>query len=103
MTPFEIDDVVHGVLAETREDDVGLWEVARANRAKHGVLDSIEVRLQGAAVCDALLKQGLTFGQFDGEGVFHPWPSEGACDRIVAEWSDLGRDPDIGEVGWFRA
>jgi hypothetical protein len=45
---------------------------------------------------------GVVFGQFSGDA-FHHWPETRADvgDRIEREWRALGREPNIGDIGWF--
>lgn len=87
---------------ELREDDVGLWVVVRALRDRSSDFEGTDVRLLAAHVCRALQSHGASLGQFTAGGDFDVWPAESAVDRMLIEWCDLGRDPDIGEVAWLR-
>lgn len=96
------DELVDEIDIETRGDDVGLWRIAWYLREECPEPDSVKRRLIAARVCRALLQRGVSLGQFTADREFVAWSSEWAVDRVLIEWSDLGRDPDIGEVAWFR-
>jgi hypothetical protein len=52
-----------------------------------------------------LLADGaIVMGQFR-DGVFEPWAGDtaGQLERLRDELRQLGRAPDIGEIGWFAA
>ena len=98
----ELSDVIAEVAAEVEEDFVGLWVVARLVREDRPDADSVELRGVTADVCGALLAQGASLGQFRPDGEFETWDPASAVDRLLVEWNDLGRDPDIGEITWLR-
>jgi hypothetical protein len=102
MATEQFDEVLNQIDLELREDDVGAWVVARVLRAARPDSDSVEIRMLAARVSRALLDRGISLGQFAEDGEFVVWPAVSATDRLLIEWSDLGRDPDIGEVAWFR-
>ena len=97
-----LEHVIAEIGDELREDDVGLWVVVRALRDRSSDFEGTDVRLLAALVCRALQSQCVSLGQFTVGGDFDEWPVESAVDRMLIEWWDLGRDPDIGEVAWLR-
>lgn len=98
----DVGDVVDQIEVETQEDDVGVWVVARVLRTAWPEVDSVEMRLLAARVLRAVLQRGVSLGQFSPDGDFEVWPADGSVDRVLIDWSDLGRDPDIGEIAWLR-
>ena len=100
-------DVLEGLLAECRDDHVGLWELVNAAHFDLGSSDSDRTRQLTLALVRRLLNEpGILVGHPAPDGRhFVAWdltPDE-AFHRIEREWSALGRDPDIGEVAWFTS
>lgn len=102
MRHESLEQVIAEIGDELREDDVGLWVVVRALRDRWPDFEGTDIRLLAAHVCRALQTLGVSLGQFTAGGDFDEWPVESAVDRMLIEWCDLGRDPDIGEVTWLR-
>lgn len=102
MSESAVEKIVEEVLTELSEDDVGLWVLVRLLRAGDSQVDSVQLRLNTARICRSLSDRGVSIGDFDADGEFGYWPKESAIDRMLIAWSDLGRDPDIGEVAWLR-
>lgn len=55
---------------------------------------------------DVILKALLTdavMGNLDGDtGRFHPWSCHG-LEVAMSAWRALGRDPNMGDIGWIAA
>jgi hypothetical protein len=102
MTAVPLEQVVAEIENEVRDDDVGLWMVVRALRDRSSDFEGTDIRLLAAHVCRALQPYGVSMGQFTADGDFDEWPAESSVDRMLIEWCDLGRDPDIGEIAWLR-
>lgn len=102
MSNEPLEQVIAEIADELLEDDVGLWVVVRALRDRWSDLEGTDIRLLAAHVCRALQPHGVSLGQFTAGGDFNEWPVESSVDRMLIEWCDLGRDPDIGEVAWLR-
>lgn len=98
--PSEIRDAI---LAELPEDYVGLWWIPKHLREDFGVSNAEELRVLTLDLAASVLSEpGVVFGQFSG-GEFHHW-NESAIEtlaRIEREWQALGREPNIGDIGWF--
>jgi hypothetical protein len=95
------------ILLAATEEYAGLWVAIFEARAEHPELDVEEIR--GAVIdsLDDLLHLGLLEAgdvTADGRG-FVPWPLSATqiISRIQAEWDTLGREPNIGDIVWFRA
>ena len=97
---------------EAETDFVGLWEIVHAVREAAPGAEESTHRDAVLALIALLLQRGLTIGQFRAvsaamapDYLFEPWtePRDAALERIRAEWSALGRDPDIGEIAWVVA
>lgn len=103
MTGGVIEAVAASVRAEATEDYVGLWSVIRHLRQQmpHADDDALQSALGG--VIHRVLSSGCVFGQFISDGGFVAWPEDQLIERVLDELASLGRDPDIGEVGWFVA
>ncbi|MBA2344827.1 MAG: hypothetical protein H0V83_07070 [Rubrobacter sp.] len=94
------------MLAELRDDHVGLWKLLWVVEAEAelGDAEPEAVRLGTLGVIAELLKGGYAFaGDPDGRDGFDPWAltEEQALTRIEREWDALGREPDIAEIAWF--
>lgn len=112
---IDFDRFKRELLAECKEDHVGLWEVVWSTRfllnreeppggdKDHAAQE--DVRRMTLRVLKELLEEGLVQAGFpapDGRG-FQPWPmppSEVVA-RVQSEWDALGREPNIGEIAWF--
>ena len=96
-------DEVNSFVKEAHEDCVGLWQVVR--RAKRRATDEEDVKTLSRAMIESLLERGLVAGNLTKEGGFQPWSgqdSKAVVNRIQQEWQDLGRDPTIDDIAWFR-
>jgi hypothetical protein len=104
MTP---DDVLDSLAEECQTDHLGLWEIVDAVRLDLGTTTAPEVR----AVTLRLVHRLLSERQMQ---VGHPAPDgrhfiswglspDQAVSRIEKEWSNLGREPNIGELAWFTS
>lgn len=103
MRTEPLEQVIAEIEDELRDDDVGLWVVVRALRDRWSDFEGMDIRLLAAHVCRALQPLGASLGQFTADGDFDEWPGESSVDRMLIEWCDLGRDPDMGEVAWLRS
>ena len=95
--------LIKNVLARCRDDYVGLWAIVR--RVKEDLSDQSQLMDTTLTLLSKLLKEdGIAAGTFEGH-VFCTWdqPVDKILQKIEAEWKDLGRDPDIGEIVWFTA
>jgi len=95
--------VAASVRTEAAEDYVGLWSVVRNLRQR--MPDASEGAVQSALedVIRRLLSSDCVFGQFVDDLGFVAWPPDRLIEQVLDELATLGRDPDIGEVGWFLA
>ncbi len=99
-----LDRIRQDLLAEGREDYVGLWEVVWRLKRSKPMPESDEIRELALEIFRPLLREGLMEpGVLQPNGGFLAWtctPDE-ALARIDAEWRALGQDPYIGQVGHF--
>ena len=94
--------VADTVRTELNDDYVGLWIVPwHVRRALPSATEGI-VRDLSEMILTGLLGVGAVLGDLDGEsGLFIPWPASGAIEAAMDAWRALGRDPNIGDVGWL--
>ncbi len=101
------EDVLESLVEECHEDHVGLWRIVSAVHYDLGSTDAVETRtLTLRLVCSLLHDRGMQVGFPASDGRhFVSWgvPPDQAVTRIEREWSELGRDPNIGEVAWFTS
>ena len=97
------------LLAECKEDFVGLWGLVKDIREAEDVEPSAVRETTLGLLCRLLSQDKIVAGEFDevkpNEYVFRRWemtPNEIVI-RIGNEWSKLGRDPGLGEIVWFTA
>jgi hypothetical protein len=104
MTPEEVLDAL---VEECHEDHVGLWRIVNTARFDLGTRDPIDTRAMTLGLVRRLLhERGMQVGHPAPDGRhFVPWglPHEQAVRRIEKEWSELGHEPNIGEVAWFTS
>lgn len=92
------------ILAESREDYVGLWKIIRKVQAV-GITEESKVMDATLTLVMQLLSHEKTdAGQFHNRR-FEVWDvsPEEIITRIKHEWLDLGRVPNIGDIVWFTA
>ncbi len=104
MTP---DDVLESLAEECHEDHVGLWRVVNAVRFDLGATNPSQTRELTLRLVHSLLhERGMQVGHPTTDGRhFVSWgvSPDQALSRIEREWTELGRDPNIGEVAWFTS
>ena len=100
-----LEELGRSVLAEARDDYVGLWSVLwTARRLLPGTspadVREIVLRLLGQFLSEGLVVPGEPTE--DGLG-FIQWPEgpTAALEKIRREWATLGRDPRLGDVVWI--
>ena len=98
-------DLRRDMVLDAAEDRTDLaWYVHEARKAL-GITDEHEIMSETADAIRFLLDAGyIRAGYLTGEG-FEAWPDSPASvrDRILAEWSDMGRLPEMWEIAWFEA
>ena len=87
---------------ELDEDYVEMWKLPRRIREQWPEATEREVRSAVMMVLAILVKAGTQLGEIDWETAdFHPWPAEGAVERVMSAWDRLGREPNMGDIGWL--
>ncbi|WP_157237194.1 hypothetical protein [Promicromonospora sukumoe] len=74
------------------------WHVRRlVDRASDDeILEIVDAALR------ALLLSGVRVGEIDDRsGRFHLWADQDSADRLMKAIRDLGREPNMGDVGWL--
>ena len=90
------------VRREVDEDYVGLWVIPWHVRRSVVRASDDRVREISVAALTALLQDGVLIGDLDGNtGQFTPWSTDRPVAKVVADWRELGRDPNIGEIAWL--
>ena len=97
----KIESIVADFRREAEDDFVGLWQIARRVRETCGEnadFTSLIIRV----VSELLQCPGYDVGQFEGEA-FVDWAGsvETKLERLHAELTRLGHEPDIGEIAWI--
>lgn len=104
MEPIDIVGLIGNIRAECTDDFVGLWSIVRDVRETVGD-DPATVKRFTINVLTLLLEaHEISAGNPSQDGKnFQAWSlsPEAAMNRIVTEWEQLGRDPDLGEIVWF--
>ena len=98
-----IETVAASVRAEAAEDFVRLWSVVRRVRNHIPLADAAAVQSSLEGVIRRVFSSGCVFGQFVSDLGFVASSGERLIEQVLEELASLGRDPDIGEVGWFVA
>jgi len=100
-----LSDIRQELLVEGQDDYVGLWEVAWILRRSEPSYTDDEIREVALESLRPLLCEGLMEpGALQDNGGFQAWmcTPEEALAKIDKEWRGLGKDPNIGQVCWFR-
>jgi hypothetical protein len=94
--------VAASISVELDEDYVEMWKVSSEVRAQWPEATGREVWSVARIVLNMLVEAGSRLGEIDWEtGEFCPWPPDDAVDRAMGAWDRLGREPDMGEIGWL--
>ena len=100
----ELRQIIQEFAQETIEDFVGVWslirEIRNETRTENDQIIPLTVKILGE-----LMRQGkIIAGNFKGDE-FVKWelPIDEILKRIEDEWKNLDRDPDIGEIVWFKS
>jgi hypothetical protein len=100
-----LDAVERDLLAEGIEDVVGVWEVIRRVRQECPGLSAEEVRRTTLHTVKQLLDQRFmeVGGALREDGTLDRWDvsAEDVLARIAAAWTELGREPDVWDIGWL--
>jgi len=94
--------ILRDTIVECGDDYVGLWVIVKRIRDKKTFSD-IEVFFYSMKIVDQILENPeILAGQYEGDQ-FYEWsiPKNKIISRIEREWTDLGRDPTLGEIVWF--
>lgn len=105
-----LERVRNALVEEAQTDVVGLWAVVWEVRQDSPDAEVNELMNAVLGVVQEVLEEGrIVAGDFaapvDGKANFAEWacPPEEAVDRVRLAWTQLGRDPNLGEVVWFVA
>lgn len=93
-------DLLERILTECEDDYVGLWSILRQVReAGYSNPELVTLALLRYLLATGIVEAGIPNAQAG----FHAWTlkPDDAIARIASEWSQLGRDPDIGDIVWF--
>ncbi len=93
-------DLLERILVECEDDYVGLWSILRqVKEARYPHPEVVTLALLRYLLAAGIVEAGVP----DNKGGFKPWSSDvdGTISRICSERSQLGREPDIGDIVWF--
>lgn len=98
-------DLLSELIAESKEDEVGLWLIIATLRNNFGIDDPATLRSITLDYVRSLLESGEVIAcnrKADRDGVVS-WnmPTCEIISRIDREWEELGREPNIGDIVVF--
>jgi hypothetical protein len=102
----KLDEIVADYVDVARTDYVGLWQIVIRVRHDFGLSDHEEIRKLVMQIIKGMLLSGLEPVAFDSSARSSPWPNQNVdyvLNRVSVEWDSLGRDPNPGDILWFRA
>ncbi|GLU88578.1 hypothetical protein Agsp01_08330 [Agromyces sp. NBRC 114283] len=95
--------VVSAVREELRDDYVEFWLLLRIIRRSFPEADEARIRELTEVILEELL-EGAVMGDLDGDtGRFNPWPGNDQLKTVMSAWRSLGREPNMGDIGWLAA
>jgi hypothetical protein len=101
-----IDEVVAMFVSEAEDDIIGLWEVIKVAGEDTDEGKGENLRKTSIEIVRRMLARGFWAGDMiKGGSAVDPWPDqqpEAVIARIEAEWSALGRVPNIGDIVYFE-
>jgi hypothetical protein len=101
------ENAVAGIVAaeisrELDEDYVEMWKLPRRIREEWPDATGHEVQAVAEIVLTMLVEAGARLGDIDWQAEeFRPWPPVGAVGRAMDAWVRLGREPNMGDIGWL--
>ena len=103
LTETEFSETVGEFYSESKDDDVGLWEIAKVVEDLIGTSEIVIA--ESLRIVKVLLEMGLEAGCDPQEaGGYKPWPEQDAIailGRIEREWIERGKKPNIGDAPYF--
>lgn len=98
-------DLRRDMVLDAAEDYVDLsWYIHEVRKAL-GLSDEHEIMSETTDAIYYLIGEGyICAGYLTGEG-FEAWDEspDSVRDRLIAEWLEMGRIPEMWEVAWFEA
>jgi hypothetical protein len=98
------DSAMDVFLAEAQFDYIGLWEVMVKVRSFDPGQSSVALKSRTLHFVSEMLARGFLAVDLLSSGGCQPWENQDprvVLERIEAEWSGLGREPNIGDIAWF--
>jgi hypothetical protein len=87
---------------ELDDDYVEVWKLAWHLRRKLGDASDNCIQELAEAILRGLVESGVSIGKLSGEtGTFIPWQEGDGIGQAMREWAKLGRDPNMGDIGWL--
>ena len=91
-------EFISGLIAEAKIDEVGLWFIIAELQREKGIRDPSKLQATTLEVCKILLESGEIAARLYATGSIAEAPPEDILSYIRAEWDELGRVPNIGEI-----
>ena len=98
---IDLDLIVDELEIESMEDIFDVAWLIGTIRDHNPDVTGAELRDTGVEIARRLLGRGVEFGTFSGSD-FDPWPSATVPDQLNDAWQMLGREPTLGDIGWFK-
>ena len=93
--------VAEKISRELDDDYVEIWALPWHLRRLVPNVSDARVHDMAEVILRELTDSGVVIGDLSGEsGVFSPWVGP-VVERVMREWEQLGRDPNIGEIAWL--
>lgn len=102
MTADQLRVIADAIAEECKVDFVGIWAVLWEVKQAFPDASEPDAKEKTFTVLRYLLNMTVVSGEFEQEK-FWAWkvsPDE-ALARVRERWDSLGREPDIGDIGWL--
>ena len=102
MQQSTLDKKLPSWIYEATEDVLGLWQLCRSARYEWKAKTPEEVKRLVLGFVRALLQHGLEAVDVQNQ---QPWKNQdpdSVVERISREWDDLGREPNVPDIVWFK-
>ncbi|MCP2273717.1 hypothetical protein LV75_006248 [Actinokineospora diospyrosa] len=96
-------EVAEALSRELDDDYVEFWSLLWHLRRALPEADDELLQAVARPILVALTGSGVVLGDLNGDtGTFLPWGNAStAVDTAMAMWRELGRDPNMGDIGWL--
>lgn len=101
----KINEIVDGLVEESRIDYIGLWQIVNRARRNFGLSNRDEIRNMTMEIIQKMLLRGFKAIEFAADSYAPiPWKNQDSqyvLNRISSDWNQLSQDPQPGDIVWF--